>query len=55
MIKEKLVDVYRSHGIDFMTACQFATEFMRELRKEKPGTIWHVTAKDGTVLAVKYK
>lgn len=39
-IKETLVACYQRNGFDFVTACQFASEFIRDLKKEKPGTVW---------------
>jgi hypothetical protein len=41
-IKELLVECYKGHGIDFMTACQYATQFLAELRQQKPGTTWTI-------------
>jgi hypothetical protein len=53
-IKEQLVETYRMAGLDFMTACQFATEFIRELKQQKPGTVWQITRPDGKVIAIKF-
>lgn len=39
-IKETLVDCYRGHGYDFMTACELASQWMADLKREKPGTTW---------------
>lgn len=39
-VKDALVDIYRRNGFDFVTACQFATEFIRDLNREPPGTVW---------------
>lgn len=53
-IKEQVIDAYRRAGFDTMTACQFATEWLADLRKQPPGTVWHLgNARDGAVLAVR--
>lgn len=39
-IKERLVECYREHGIDFLTACEYATQWIRDLNKEPSGTTW---------------
>ena len=39
-IKEHLVECYRGHGLDFMTACDFATKWLKDLKTQRPGTVW---------------
>jgi hypothetical protein len=39
-IKEHLVDCYRGHGFDFMTACELASAWIKDLKSQKPGTQW---------------
>lgn len=39
-IKEHLVELYREQGLDFMTACEFATDWLKALKQEPPGTVW---------------
>ena len=54
MIKDQIVAAYQSVGIDFVTACQFATEFLRELQHEPSGTVWYLgNASRGAILAVR--
>ena len=40
MIKERLIECYRGHGFDVITACEMAAQWLADLRKEPVGTEW---------------
>ena len=37
-IKETVVGIYQRNGFDFMTACEYASDFLNDLINQKPGT-----------------
>lgn len=36
-VKDTLVDLLRKYGYDFMTACEYATELIKELNQKPKG------------------
>ena len=53
-IKELIVSVYKANGFDTITACQHASEYINELKKEKPGTIWNLNSPaEGKVYSIR--
>ena len=53
-IKERLVACYMEAGIDFFTASQFATDWLKDLKRQPPGTVWTLgNASRGSMVSVR--